>query len=238
MSPPRARPRSSSPTWAEALPDLVLASRSPQRRAILRQLGVDFTVVVSDADELLSGSDPVSVAVANAVAKAQAVWRAGPVGSGRAHTGLAAGARASSPPPARSAPVVLGVDTVVVLDGVVYGKPADAAEARATLERLSGRVHDVVSGVAVVEGDAAEPRVRTASATTRVSFRDLDAATLDWYVATEEWRERAGGYAIQGRGAALVAGIEGDYLNVVGLPVATLLELLPGILHGGTTPLR
>jgi len=72
---------------------------------------------------------------------------------------------------------------------------------------------------------------RTTSATTRVTFRDVDQATLDWYLATNEWRERAGGYAIQGRGAALVAGIEGDYLNVVGLPVTALLQLLPGILH-------
>jgi septum formation protein len=193
--------------------------------------------VVSDAEELTAG-DPVEVAVSNATLKAQAVWRAGPVDSGRAHTGLAAGARASSSPPARSAPVVLGVDTVVVLEGSIYGKPADAAEARATLALLSGRAHEVVSGIAVVEGDPGEPLVRTASATTRVSFRELTPATLDWYVATGEWRERAGGYAIQGRGAALVAGIEGDYLNVVGLPVAALLKLLPGILHGGTAPLR
>lgn len=178
---------------------LVLASRSPQRRAILRQLGVAFDVVVSDAEELEAG-DAVEVAVENARRKAQAV--------------------------AADAPV-LGVDTVVVLDGVIYGKPADADEARATLARLSGRVHEVVSGLAVVE----DGETRTASATTRVRFRDLDAATLDWYLAAEEWRERAGGYAIQGRGAALVAGIEGDYLNVVGLPVTALLSLLPGILH-------
>jgi septum formation protein len=193
----------------------------------LQQLGVVFDVVVSDAEELMEGDDPVFVAVENARRKAQAVARAGPVASGRAHTRLPAGARPSSAPPARSASVVLGVDTVVVLDGVVYGKPADAAEARATLMRLSGRVHEVVSGIAVVE----EGATRTASATTRVSFRELDAATLDWYLATEEWRERAGGYAIQGRGAALVAGIEGDYLNVVGLPVSALLALVPGILQ-------
>ncbi len=183
--------------------------------------------MVSDAEELMEGDDPCALAVSNAVAKAQAVALAGPVSSGCAHTALTGGARASSLPPARSASVVLGVDTVVVLDGVVYGKPVDAAEARATLSRLSGQVHEVVSGVAVVEDGA----VRTASATTRVSFRDLDPATLDWYLATEEWRERAGGYAIQGRGAALVAGIEGEYLNVVGLPVTALLALLPGILH-------
>jgi nucleoside triphosphate pyrophosphatase len=204
---------------------LVLASRSPQRRAILQQLGVAFTVVVSGAEELSEG-DPCVVAVSNAVAKAQAVWRAGPVAG---EDDLAGGdARIVSPaPPARSASVVLGVDTVVVLDGVVYGKPADAAEARATLVRLSGRVHEVVSGLAVVEAG----ETRTASTTTRVSFRELDGETLEWYLATEEWRERAGGYAIQGRGAALVAGIEGDYLNVVGLPVTGLLDLLPGILQ-------
>jgi len=183
---------------------LVLASRSPQRRAILEQLGVAFEVVVSDAEELVAG-DPVEVAVENARRKALAV----------------------------AAPAtVLGVDTVVALDGVVYGKPPDAAEARATLSRLSGQVHEVVSGIAVVEGG----ETRTASATTQVRFRVLDAAMLDWYLATEEWRERAGGYAIQGRGAALVAGIEGDYLNVVGLPVQALLGLLPELLRGEPRP--
>jgi septum formation protein len=188
-------------------------------------------VVVADVDELMSG-DPVTVAVSNAALKAQAVWRAGPESAPptRAHAGPSAGARASSSPPARSARVVLGVDTVVVLDGVIHGKPAGSADAREVLERLSGRVHEVVSGIAVVDEDG----VRTASATTRVTFRGLDAATLDWYIATEEWRERAGGYAIQGRGAALVAGIAGDYLNVVGLPVTALLELLPGIVHGAS----
>jgi septum formation protein len=218
---------------------VILASRSPQRRAILQQLGVAFDVIVSDAEELLDGSDPVSVAVANAVAKARAVWRAGPV-AGEDDSAGGAAEIVSPAPPARSAAAsspsmpVVGVDTVVVLDGVIYGKPADADEARATLSRLSGQVHEVVSGIAVVEGG----ETRTASATTRVRFRELDAATLEWYLATEEWRERAGGYAIQGRGAALVAGIEGDYLNVVGLPVPALLDLLPGILHGGAGPLR
>jgi septum formation protein len=192
--------------------------------------------VVSDAEELVSG-DAVEVAVANAARKAQAVWRAGPV-AGEDDSAGGAAEIVSPAPPARSAAAddaaaptpsvpVVGVDTVVVLDGVIYGKPADAGEARETLARLSGRVHEVVSGVAVVEAG----ETRTASATTRVAFRDVDAVTLDWYLATEEWRERAGGYAIQGRGAALVAGIEGDYLNVVGLPVTALLELLPGILH-------
>ena len=181
--------------------------------------------MVSDAEELASG-DAVEVAVANAARKARAVWRAGPV-AGEDDSAGGAAEVVSPAPPARSAPVVLGVDTVVHLDGALYGKPADESEARATLQRLAGRTHEVVSGLAVVEdGD-----IRTASATTRVTFRDVDVGTLDWYLATEEWRERAGGYAIQGRGAALVAGIEGDYLNVVGLPVTALLELLPGILQ-------
>lgn len=122
--------------------------------------------------------------------------------------------------------VVLAVDTVVSLDGTIYGKPGDAGEARATLRALSGRRHTVTSGVCLLQaGDA-----RLDRATTAVEFRPLDEQLLDWYVGGEEWRGRAGGYAIQGRGAALVSAIEGDYLNVVGLPVATLLELMPGLL--------
>jgi len=118
--------------------------------------------------------------------------------------------------------LVLGVDTVVALDGVIYGKPADEAEAAATLRALSGATHRVISGIALArDGDT-----RTASAVTDVTFRTLSEDQIGWYVAVEEWRERAGGYAIQGRGAALVRGISGDYLNVVGLPAATLLDLL------------
>jgi septum formation protein len=129
---------------------------------------------------------------------------------------------------APAATPILGVDTVVVLDGSIYGKPADEVEARTTLALLSGRDHEVLSGLCVLDPDGSEPR--TALARTRVRFRELDPATVDWYVAGGEWRERAGGYAIQGCGAALVAGIEGDYLNVVGLPVTALLELLPQLL--------
>ena len=109
-------------------------------------------------------------------------------------------------------PLVLGVDTVVALDGAVYGKPADAAQARATLRALSGREHTVFSGVCLIAAGAE----RCAVAETRVRFRECSDALIDWYVAGGEWRERAGGYAIQGRGAALVAAIEGDYSNVVG----------------------
>jgi septum formation protein len=174
---------------------LTLASASPQRRAILEQLGVAFVVRPSDAQELSEG-DPREVALENARRKASAV----------------------------AGELVLGVDTLVALDGRIYGKPADEDHARATLRTLAGRTHEVVSGIALRPGD------RTAVAVTDVSFREMDDGWIDWYVQTGEWRGRAGGYAIQGRGAALVREIRGDYLNVVGLPVPALLDLLPDLL--------
>lgn len=117
---------------------------------------------------------------------------------------------------------VLGVDTVVALDGEIYGKPADAARATATLTRLSGCTHRVISGLVLRPGGE---RV----AVTHVTFRALTRGQIARYVATGEWRERAGGYAIQERGARLVERIEGDYANVVGLPVAALLDLAPDL---------
>ena len=123
--------------------------------------------------------------------------------------------------------LVLGADTIVALDGEVLGKPRDAAQAREYVGRLNGRTHEVVGGVGVAE--RGEMTI-VFHEITRVRFRDADAATLDWYVGTGEWEGRAGGYAIQGAGAALVEGIEGDYLNVVGLPLARLLDLRPDLL--------
>lgn len=175
---------------------LTLASGSPQRRAILEQLGVEFEVVVSGAEEVV-GSDPRSTVVENAVRKARAVE----------------GER------------VLGVDTEVVLDGRVFGKAATREEAEVFLRRLSGRVHEVWGGVAL-RHDGYE---RTASAVTRVRFRLLEPADVAWYLDTGEWRDRAGAYAIQGRGAALVESIDGDYWNVVGLPVPELVKLAPDL---------
>ncbi|HKU59283.1 MAG TPA: Maf family protein, partial [Gaiellaceae bacterium] len=124
---------------------------------------------------------------------------------------------------------VLGVDTEVLLDGDLLGKPADEAEAERMLERLGGRTHEVVSGLCLRTPAWEEQR----EATTRVTFRALTARDLATYVASREWEERAGGYAIQGIGAGLVERIEGDYLNVVGLPVALLVHVLaerfPGV---------
>jgi septum formation protein len=122
--------------------------------------------------------------------------------------------------------VVLGCDTLVATELEIWGKPPNEAAARETLQRLSGRTHEVISGLVLVQaGD-----VRATTEITNVTFRELDEATIDWYLGFGEWEGRAGGYAIQGRGAALIKRIEGDYLNVVGLPVAALIDLLPGLM--------
>ena len=184
-------------------PTLTLASRSPQRRAILTQLGVDFRVVEPEAEELVEG-DPAAVVVENAVRKARSV-----AGS-----------------------LVLGVDTEVVVDGRTLGKPADPAQAEAMLQTLSGRTHEVLSGICLRDGSGE----RTARAATKVRFRALGPEDIAWYVDAGEWRERAGGYAIQGRGAALVEAIEGDFWNVVGLPVAELVRLAPAVMRASSRP--
>ena len=188
------------------MPKLVLASRSPQRRSILESLGVPFELRAVDVVEEEVGA-PVVVAAENALRKATA----GSAGDGE---------------------VVLGVDTLVATDADIWGKPPDEDAARATLRRLGGRTHDVVSGVALVAQDGS---VRAATAVTQVTFRALDEPTIEWYLRSREWDGRAGGYAIQGRGGALVQRIEGDYLNVVGLPVATLLDLWPDLLDLAAT---
>jgi len=122
--------------------------------------------------------------------------------------------------------LVIGCDTLVATGPEIWGKPADEAAARATLRHLAGRTHEVVSGLALVR----DGEVRVATEVTAVTFRALDDAAIDWYVATGEWHGRAGAYAIQRRGAVLISRIEGDYLNVVGLPVAALLALEPGLM--------
>lgn len=186
---------------ASERPPLVLASASPQRRAILNRLGVDFEVRPSGVTEL-TGGDPAAAALENALRKARAALQPG------------------------RRELILGVDTLVVLDGRIYGKPPHEDAAREALRALSGATHAVISGVALVDG-AAE---RTAVASTSVSFRALAPSAIEWYLAKGEWRERAGGYAIQGAGAALVREIAGDYENVVGLPLAALLDLCPSLL--------
>ncbi|MFN2467934.1 MAG: nucleoside triphosphate pyrophosphatase [Gaiellaceae bacterium] len=180
-------------------PPLLLASTSPRRRAILEQLGLPFEIVAPRYEE----DDPEGLPPADLV-RAHAAGKARSVAAG-------AGDRP-----------VLGVDTTVTCDGRSYGKPANASEAEAMLERLAGRTHEVVSGLCLVTPgwDVVEHEV------TRVTFRPLTPRDLAAYVVAGEWQGRAGAYAIQARGAALVERIEGDYLNVVGLPAALLVRLL------------
>ena len=185
-------------------PRVVLASRSPQRREILSRLGLDFTVRVSAVAELEEG-EPRAVALENALRKARAVVRPG------------------------EAEIVIGCDTIVAVGARIYGKPADEREAAATISALGGRTQQVISGLAVIAGG----EERTAIASTAVTFRAVDEELVSWYVGTGEWRERSGGYAIQGAGSRLVERIEGEVENVVGLPLGTLLALAPELRAAG-----
>jgi septum formation protein len=177
---------------------IVLASGSPQRREILAKLGLEFEVVVSGVDELDAG-DPEFLVIENARRKARAVER--PEGA-----------------------VVIACDTDVVLDGEVLGKPADAAESHAYLERMSGRAHAVMSGLVVIAADGEE---RSGLERTEVVFKDLGSAEMQRYVDFGEWEGRSGGYAIQTLGSTLVGRVEGSISNIVGLPVGLLFELAP-----------
>jgi septum formation protein len=180
-------------------PPILLASTSPQRSAILGQLGIPFDVIPPLYEEHdLPGVPPVAAVRVHAEGKARSVL-----------------AEAAGRP-------VLGVDTAVVLEGRVYGKPSGEPEAREMLAALAGREHEVISGLCLL-GAAVELLEHD---TTRVQFRPLRARQLDDYLSTGEWQGRAGAYAIQGRGAWLVSRIDGDYLNVVGLPAALLVGLL------------
>lgn len=177
---------------------LVLASSSPRRRELLGLLGVEFEAVPSGVAELTAGDPPVIV-VENALRKARAV-------AGRAAPGVP----------------VLGVDTDVIYDGRLLGKPVDDGDATARLRALSGRTHEVLSGIALVgAGVERSELVRTA-----VTFRELSDREIEAYVASGEWRDRAGGYAVQGLGSSLVERIEGDLSNVIGLPIPALSRMI------------
>lgn len=175
----------------------MLASRSPRRAEILRRLGIPFELRPVDVDETLRpNEEPAAAARRLARSKAEAARRAGCL--------------------------VLGCDTLVALESRILGKPADPAEAAAMLSSLSGREHVVFTGLSL----AGEDRTETSVEATRVRFRTLEEEEIADYVASGEPFDKAGGYGIQERGAALVAGIEGDYFNVMGLPVQRLLDLL------------
>jgi septum formation protein len=184
-------------------PPLVLASQSPRRAQLLAMLGLRFIVSPADVDETYGvGEEPT------------------------AHAERLAREKAASVAPGHPDALVVGSDTVVVVDGAVLGKPRDAEDARAMLMRLQGRTHEVSTGIAV----AGAAGVRSAVENVRVHFRAFDAAVARRYVDTGEPLDKAGAYGIQGCGAALVDRIEGDFFAVMGMPIARLLKLLE--LHG------
>jgi septum formation protein len=178
---------------------LVLASRSPRREDLLRAAGFVFDIEPADVDEaVLPGERPADCAIRLASAKAQVV-----------------AAR-------RPGDVVLGADTVVIVNDVILGKPDGTADAERMLRQLSGRTHEVVTGVALCQG----AQVRTAAARTLVDFAQLTEEDLAWYLATGEPADKAGAYGVQGGASRFVTRINGSYSNVVGLPVAMVTDLL------------
>ncbi|WP_432776614.1 Maf family protein [Brevibacillus gelatini] len=180
---------------------LILASSSPRRRELLQALGIPFTVMTSDVDEMTAPDLSAKQVVEElALRKARAV-------ADRLTEGI-----------------VLGSDTIVVLDGQILGKPIDEADAFRMLFMLQGREHTVYSGVALV--DAATGRSEVAHSHTAVKIRPLSEAEIKSYIATREPMDKAGSYAIQGIGATIVEGITGDYFTVVGLPLCLTSKLL------------
>ena len=185
---------------------LILASGSPRRRALLEAAGFDFEVEESGVEEALRAGEPAE-AFAQRVAREKAL-------------------RVAASRPTES--LILGADTVVVLDGEILGKPADAAQARRMLRRLSGRTHQVHTAVCLVR--APQSVVAEALETTLVTFRDLDEREIRDYIVSGEPFDKAGGYGIQGRASKFVSGLEGSYSNVVGLPVERVAEILKPLL--------
>lgn len=181
---------------------ILLASASPRRTEILRRMGVPHGVQPSQVDEdRIAADHPRTFALRAAYAKAADVAARAPEGTW-----------------------VLGADTVVTRQLVLFQKPRDASDARRILATLAGQTHEVITGLALARAQSKTVFLR--SATTRVTFHPLTAAAIDAYIATGEPLDKAGAYGIQGHGAALVAQLDGDYWNVVGLPCGTLLELL------------
>jgi septum formation protein len=188
---------------------LILASASPRRADLLRAAGIAFEVVPAHIDERAQeGEVPATYVERIAKEKAQAV--------AREHPGAA----------------VLAADTTVVIDGLILGKPANDDDARAMLRRLSGRTHEVLTGVALIANGRMEPAVET----TRVRFVPMSDGDVDWYVASGEPRGKAGAYAIQGLASRFVDRVEGSYSNVVGLPIVQVWRLLRGLGAGEPNP--
>jgi septum formation protein len=182
------------------LPRLVLASASPRRAEILRGVGWEFETAAANVDETLRAGE----SAANYVERL-------------------AREKAEDAARTRLFGLVLGADTTVVAGAAILAKPEDDADARRMLRLLRGRWHEVLTGIALVRAE--DGRARVAHERTRVRFREMTDAEIDWYVSTGEHADKAGAYAVQGRAALFIKGIEGDYWNVVGLPVRLVYEL-------------
>ncbi|MBO5859977.1 MAG: septum formation inhibitor Maf [Clostridia bacterium] len=178
---------------------IILASASPRRRELLTTAGVEFEVLVSEADETVpEGTAPKDAAMMTAEKKALAVAEK------------------------CTDRVVIGADTIVVIDDKILGKPKDEADAKEMLRTLSGREHEVITGVCITDGEKTEKFAQVS----KVRFYELTDEEIAAYVATKECDDKAGSYGIQGKGCVLVEGIEGDYFNIVGLPVAATVRVL------------
>lgn len=179
---------------------LVLASRSPRRAEILTAVGWPFEMAAANIDESRAESE-AAVSYVRRLAQAKAETVAKNIASG----------------------LVLGADTVVLVDEEILGQPSDVEDARRMLKLLSGRWHEVLTGVALLR--AGENRLVVGHEKTRVRFAEMSPAEIDWYVATGEPMDKAGAYAVQGRAALFIEEIQGDYFNIVGLPVRLVYEL-------------
>jgi septum formation protein len=193
------------------MPDLVLASASPRRADLLEAAGIDFTVAPVDVDEsIVTGEPPEAYVRRVALAKVRDGIRR------------------------NSGKLILAADTAVVIDAHILGKPDSPDDARSMLKLLAGRVHEVLTGVALADGQREVIEVER----TRVRFLMLSDAEIEWYVASGEPDGKAGAYAIQGRASRFIDWIEGSYTNVVGLPVATVHRLLAAIASPAGDPRR
>jgi len=195
---------------------LILASASPRRAELLRAAGFDFEIRAVNLDERVRAGELPQEYVRR-LAEQKSAAALDMAGRGRRV--------AQAEEHGVDKIIVIGADTAVVVDGDILGKPGDAAEATSMLRRLSGRQHEVVTGVSLRGG----PRAVIAVEATVVSFADLEDQEVDWYIRSGEWRDKAGAYAIQGLAGRFVNGIAGSYSNVVGLPVAVVYKLLKDI---------
>ena len=201
---------------------LVLASASPRRAELLRAAGFVFETCANDVDESARPGEPAAAYVRRLATEksARAQERLAPRLLPQARR--SPHGKSGSIGTVSDSPIVIGADTAVVIDGDVLGKPRDTADARTMLGRLSGRRHEVMTGVSVRQGEIELGRVDV----TVVSFAELTEADVEWYLASEEGLDKAGAYAIQGLASRFIPRIDGSYSNVVGLPIALVRELL------------